>query len=229
MIEKIISDTIFHSIREILIADGWYPDAKSIPNYDSNDINLAKAAKVTFENQKNNIVDNKGFCIDLLGYSSNQYKDIKKVPRIVVDIHQFLPNDIGTDTKVYYEKAEIESTEVYLRKRTNPLLSDLDFTIYIEGINSNQIIVMNEIVNRAIPYKGYIKPLNEESLLPYNNYFVHLIDKGRSSELLEGIMERFFSYRITDIMEIPENILSDYISKITEIDLETKTEEVPNP
>lgn len=223
--EKTISTLIFNAIREKLVVEGWTPDISLIPNIDSTDPNLAEIAWELYNSQSNVIKTVKGFCIQPVGYSSNQYRDDKKVARIVVDIQSALPSTLGNDTAVFYEKqgtGTIEDPAYYIRKRSISLLSDIYFSIYAVGSNTNQVMVMNDIIMEIFPHRGYIKPENQVDLLPSGNFFMTLTDKGRTNELPIGILERYYIYKISDIQEIPDTVLSGTVPVIKEIDLTTE-------
>jgi hypothetical protein len=221
-IEEIISISIYKALRDKLVVDGWLPN---IENFDieNDNIDVVETESISYENAKNQIKQTKGFCIEVFPFSSNQAKGLKSVPRIVLDIHHFLPGEIGLDTTTFYEKDE--ESGLYTRKKDIGVLSDLTFTIYAVGNSSTQIYIMNNIILSVLPYRGYIKRYNEDELKPYNNLFVDLIDKGKSNDLEEGVMERFFKYEIPDIQELESLILEGTVVPINEITLETGFEE----
>ena len=230
MTEKIITTLIFNAIREKLVVEGWTPDIKLIPNIDSTDPDLAEPAWETYNQQSNVIKASKGYCIQPIGFSSNQYRDDKKVARIVVDIQSALPTALGNDTTVYYEKqgaGTIENPAYYIRKRSISLLSDIYFSIYAIGSNTNQVMVMNELIMEIFPHRGYLKPEAQAELLPTGNFFVTLTDKGRTTELPVGIIERYYIYKISDIQEIPDTVLAGTIPLIKEINVISETV-IPN-
>ena len=223
MTEKIITTLIFNAIREKLVVEGWTPDIKLIPNIDSTNPALSDIAWETYNTQSALIRDSKGFCIQPIGFSSNQYRDDKKVARIVVDIQSALPTAIGNDTSIYYEKngsGTIEDPSYYTRKRSISLLSDIYFSIYAIGSNTKQIMVMNEMIMEIFPHRGYIKPEAESELLPTGNFFMTLTDKGRTSELPVGIIERYYIYKISDIQEVPDTVLPGTVPIIKEVNIE---------
>jgi len=220
--EKSISTLLFNAIREKLVVEGWTPDIKLIPNYDSTVPALAQIAGDTYTAQLNVIKETKGFCIQPIGFSSNQYRDDKKVARIVIDIQSALPSVLGNDTKVFYEKQGTGTTEdpfYYTRKQSIPLLSDIYFTIYAIGSNTNQIMVMNQLIMEVLPHRGYLKPEAESELLKAGNLFTTLTDKGRTSELPVGIMERYYVYKISDVQEVEDTLVPGTVPIIKDIDL----------
>lgn len=219
MIEEIISRMLFHTVREKLVIEGWIPDIKLFPGIDSNDPDVVETQSNLYNIACKNIKDTKGFCIEVLGFSSNQYRDDKRVARIVIDIQQFLPSETGSDTSVYYEKVTINGKDMFTRKQGIPLLSDLTFTVYAVASNTNQLMIMNNIIMQCLPIRGYVKPLNEDDLLPSRNYFMRLIDKGKTGELPLGIMERYYVYNIPDLQEIGPTSLEGNVPMITEVDI----------
>lgn len=216
-LEEIIARTIFHSLREKLVVDGYLPDI-TLFDIDNADIGIARAALKDFDDAKGVIAADKGFCIEVFPFSSNQSKGYKKTPRIVVDIHEFLPSNIGTDPTPYYEKVG----DYFVRKKPVSLLSEMIFTVYAIASDSNQMYVMNDIIMTVLPIRGYIKRYTDTELRPYNNLFIELIDKFRRNDLEEGIMERSLRYEIPDLQEISEFVIENPISPIKVIDLDVE-------
>lgn len=222
MIERIISDDLYETLRQKLIISGYLPDITTIPNIMSNDVNEVEIAMEEYNAAIADIVDNNGFCIELFGYTSNNTKGERKTPRIVIDLHQFLPSQIGNDTSASYEKIRGPEGEHYHRVRKSSLLSDLTFAVYIVGNNSEQMMVMNKLVMETLPHRGYIKRPEDENLSHHNNYFVRLKDKGHTQGLPEGILERYFIYEMPEIDEMDKIYIPGNITPINEIDLEVK-------
>ena len=100
--EEIVSLTIYNALRSTVVVKGYLPDIQDF-DVDNEDINIAKAQSDLYLNAMKVIAADKGYCIEVLPYSSNQNKGYKKVPRIVVDIQSFLPGNIGTNPAGYYE------------------------------------------------------------------------------------------------------------------------------
>lgn len=224
MIEKIVTDEIYETLRQKLVLLGYLPD---ILTYDTmnNDVNIVESEMTRYDTDLKAIVTAKGFAIDLKGFGSNLSKSEKAVPRIVIDIHQFLPGNLGNDTNIYYE---LHPDGYYIRKRDAPVLSNLIFCVYAVAKNQQQIILLNDIIINTIPFRGYMKRTNEAALRYSNNFFVQIKDKGHTPGLPEGILERYFIYEIPDLQEIrPIIITGDNIVPISEIDTEIKLEEEP--
>lgn len=217
MVEEVISRMLFHIIREKLVVTGWIPDIKLFPGIDSNDPDTVELQTILYNAECLAIKNAKGFCIEVLGFSSNQYRDDKRVARIVIDIQQMLPSETGSDTSVYYEKTTLNGKDFFTRKQGIALLSDLTFTVYAVAANTKQIMTMNQLIMETLPIRGYVKPLGEINLLPSKNYFVRLLDKGKTGELPLGIMERYFVYQITDLQEIGPTSLEGNVPVLTDI------------
>lgn len=223
--EKQLSDLIYETLRQKCVVEGYTPDIAQIPNIDSEDLDLADAAFEEYDTQLKAIAASKGFAIHVLGFSSNQYKDEKKVCRIVVDINQFLPSELGNDTTPTYKRHEVEDNIYYTKSISPTQLADLTFTIYAIGYRSEHIITMNKIIMSCLPKRGYIKPIDEQTLLPYNNFFVRLNDKGNTPYLPLGIMERYLIYQIMDVNEEEDTPIPGQTPAIKEINLEVIPED----
>lgn len=213
--EELIQLTIYHAIREMLVAEGWLPDIMNFDVENPDDTVASNAAKA-YQAAMKQIATTKGFCIELLPFSSNQAKGYKKVPRIVIDTLQFLPSFIGNDTQVNYEL----QGEYYIRTQSESLLSDLDFNVYAVGNDSKQMRIMNNLITQVLPKRGYIKKWNQQ-FLPSGNFFVKLLDAQKDDDLPEGVMERIFRYQIPEVPELPDRLLAGTIPRMVQIDWET--------
>lgn len=220
--EQLVTRSIFHSIRERLVSEGWLPDIMALDIDNPNDTNAQSAAKqMQWENQLKAIAQNKGYVIELFNYGSNQTKGLKKVPRIVINNMSFLPSaEIGNDPSVFYER----EGDYFTRKQSDNLLSDLTFVVYAVGNKDEQMYNMNAMILKSLPKMGYIKYYNEDFLYS-GNLFVKLTDKGETEDLPEGIMERYFVYQMKDLEEIePTELENKNIVPIDDINLETEIE-----
>lgn len=224
MIEKIISDNIYQVLRNKLVAEGFLPDTSLLNDLLSSDVDLVKAAKESYKTLLVQIKSDKGFTIGLYPYGSSQEKGEKKVPRIVIDIHNMLPSDVGNDPSQFYELiTEPGGVQHFIRKKSYNLLSNLTFCIYAVCNTAEQMFTLNKLILSALPHRDYMKPFSEEQLLPYNNFFTVLRDKGKTEDLNEGIMERYYIYEVMDLEEMESIIISgENITPINEIALLTE-------
>jgi hypothetical protein len=220
-IEEIISKTIFKTLRQEVVSRGYLPN---INNYDIDNTNdtLAKEAIQSYKQAQLAIRNERGFCIEIFPFSNNQSKGYKSVPRIVVDVLEFLPGKIGLDPRSFFEFNSLSNS--YIRKKSSPLLSELNFMVYASGNSAEQVILMNDIIMTCLPMRGYIKKYDEETLKPSNNWFIVLEDKGKRDNLEEGITERFYRFLIEDINELPDIVLEDNIPSIIHIELDTEVD-----
>jgi hypothetical protein len=223
--EKEITDMLFEVIRQKLVIEGWIPDINTFPGVDGTDPDIVEGAYANYLAAMKTIASNKGYCIDVIGFSSSQYKDEKKTCRIVIDVHQFLPSELGNETTPeYIEHEGPNNTKYYTRTIGITSLSDLTFSIYAIGFKSDQMITMNKLIMECLPRRGYLKPLGEPQLLPAENFFIRLTDKGRTFELPIGIMERYFVYQIMDCQETEGTQLPGNIPAIIDIGIDASVE-----
>lgn len=214
--EELIQLTIYHTLREKLVAEGWLPDIM-VYDVENPDKAISQQAIKDYIEAMKAIAIAKGFCIELFPFSSNEAKGYKKVPRIVIDTLQFLPGFIGNDTKVFYELKE----GYYIRKQSESLLMDFSFNVYAVGNNSTQIVTMNNLISQALPKRGYIKNFNSE-FLDSGNIFVTLTDTQKNEDLPEGIIERIFKYELPEVQELPDKVIAGNIPPIVNMELEVK-------
>lgn len=221
MIEEVITNTIFQTVREKIVAEGYLPNINDFDIMNADPV-IVKQQVDLYKASLKEIADGpKKWAIELFNYTSNEAKGEKKTPRIVIDVHQFLPGKLGNDTSIRYEMTVLEDNSVvYLRKRDAPQLSDLTYCVYAVASNAAQMRMMNHIIMNSLPYKGYMKPEGEPELLQFGNFFNVLRDKGHTPELAEGLMERYYIYDIPDIQEVETITLSgDPIALMNEITL----------
>ena len=83
-------------------------------------------------------------------------------------------------------------------------------------------VLTKTILLEAFPRRGYIKSYLDTNFAVYNNLFIKYVGSGDSTNLDEGVLEKFYSFEINDIFEtLPQTIAND-ISKLTEITLNPK-------
>lgn len=201
-LQELLERSIFHSIREITVAEGYLPDIK---DYDIENTNLTEAtlAKEQFELAKVNIVNNMGFVVDIFSSGNNQAKGIKKVPRIVIDTVSYLPGIMGGDTTPVYTNIN----GVYVKTKNASVTSDLTFNVYVVSNTIKQARILNAIISRALPRRGYIKTYLNSTIEFSGNIFIKFMMHGDSNDLAEGIIESYFNYEAPDIFEnLPETI-----------------------
>ena len=217
-IEQLVTRSAYEAIRQNLVVEGYLPDIALLDIDNPTDTTAQTKAKVQqFDNQLAQIVQDKKYAIELFDYGSNQAKGVKQTPRIVIHNNSVLPSvEVGNDPSVTYEK----QGDYYISKQSDNLLADLTLMVYAVASTSAQMFVMNNIILRSLPKRGYIKSYELPLPLFSGNFFTILTDKGETEALAEGIMERYFVYQIKDLEELEPNTLPGNIPSINEIKLE---------
>lgn len=199
-LEEVLERSIFHAIRETVVAEGYLPQINDFDVEDT-DVLVAENQKVEYQEAKTSIFNSKGFVIDIFGPGNAQSRGYKKVPRIVIDSVSFQPGELGGDTTPVYELIG----GVYVKTKNQSVASDFYYNIYIVSNSIAQQRILNAVVARALPRRGYIKTYLNQTIQFDGNLLVKYLLSGDTPDLPEGILEKFFSYVTPDVFEgLPE-------------------------
>lgn len=220
--EQIVTRSVFESVRQRLVVNGWLPDITALDIDNVTDTPAQSQQKMQqWQQQLKAIETSKGYAIELFNYGSNQAKGSKKVPRIVINNASFLPSgEIGNDPSVSY----IKQGDYYIKEQAENVLSDLMIIIYAIGNTDEQMYNMNQLILKGLSRRGYLKKYDLDLPLFSGNFFSVLTDKGETEALEEGVMERYFVYSIKDLAEIEPELGDEQIAPINDINIETELE-----
>lgn len=197
-ISELTERSIFHALRKVVVDEGYLPD---IENYDIENPNLtiAKAAQDEFIQDIEAIVSNRGFAIEVFGYSSNQSRGTKKTPRIVVEVEAFYPGNLGLDTTNQYKYDEINDT--YITQKGPSIVSDQIINIHLVGYSTQQHRVLHAVMVKALPRRGYMKWYTEPQLKKHENLFIRYIGYNELNFPEIGVTEKIYRYELPDLHE----------------------------
>jgi len=200
-IQELLERSVFHRIRKVCVDKGYLPD---ITTYTKNE-----AGQIAYDIAISAIVTSKGFAIEVFSNSNQEVKDVKKLPRIVLNSQDFMPGALGGANTRYYEKQISGSYKKMVRP---PQSSDYTFNVHLISETTKQARILNAIVALALPRMGYIPLYNDAT----RNVFTHVISSSDLTDQQNGINERVYRYEIPDIFETEDYSIED-IAAIKEI------------
>ncbi len=202
------------AVTDQLVKYGYAPDPSDY-ELDSDVLSIIKNANINYAAELKNIINDKGYAIELFSMSSNQARGILQTPRIVIDTQYIQPGELGGDTSPVY----VLNGNTYIKQRNPSLTSDYTFNVFAVASNVKQMRTLISILLEAFPRRGYIKSYLDFNLAVNNNIFINFIGNGDTPNLEEGIIEKYYSFEIKDIFESLPQTIDASISKISTITL----------
>lgn len=204
-IQERLERTVFHSIRDLCIGLGYTPD---ISEFDQ----TAAGYQAYMKAFSDIAAGDRGFAIDVFNAGPASERQIKQVPRIVLDSQGFTPGDIGGDWAPVYQANENNKYDKY---RDFDLTSDFYFNIWTVARNITQQRILRAIISRVIPRRGYMALYNNEDI-KINTIF---LSSSKTFDFqVPGIMEHSDRYIFKDLHEVGRTFINE-IPALTEITL----------
>jgi len=207
-VEELIERTLFHSVQRELVARGYLPDIEDTVTYPD-----TQAGWDAWNAAIAQIVQDKGFCVEVFGHSSNLNKGVQKTPRIVFIPEEFEPGAIGGDQTYLYERNG-GSFDAMVRP---PQSVDYFMSVHVIGETAEQMRFMNSLIGLALPRRGYLPFYDDPEHKP--KMFLENIAFRRYGDTSKGIEEHIRSFKIPDLYDVEEYIAETGIAPITEIRL----------
>ena len=203
--QEIIERSIFSSL--LRVAKDVYGVSLNPNDYvnDSDD--------TRFNEDKEAIIQNKGFFVDLFGAGNNQSKGMKDPPRISIVTQGFIPGEVGIQSSM------IEDVEggFKLSEFPNETINQY-IDIHLEANLQEHIRILHMIMFQALPKRGYIVPYGSPK--PFSgNIFIEAVTFGDFSDLQNGVIHKIYTYSIKDAIIEPINEI-DTIAAINQIDVD---------
>lgn len=218
-IQEAIERSIFHRLREKIVAEGYLPDIYDyITEHDN--LNIAEKSQIAYQDAIEAIVADKGFSIEIFNYAPAQQRGTMKPPRIVIDTQAFLPGLLGHDTTLEYKLNE--DGTMFDGNKFVSLTSDFYYSVRLVANTTKQIRVLHGLMVSVLPRRGYIKWYTDNELRPTGNLLNRYVSMGDFSWNAEGIIEKVYRYEIPDVHEVDPEIIRSVapIIQIDWIDLE---------
>lgn len=148
--------------------------------------------------------------IYIFGIGNNHSRGAKETPRITVELKAYYPGDIGLN-KYELERPNGDKdgfqTVEYDFTTKNTLLD-----IHLVATTQAQMRTLHEIMYKALPAVGYIKPyLNDieewkKGGIPSSgNLFIQVGNYYDMPDLTQGILEKVYTYQVVDGLIYPKS------------------------
>ena len=214
-IESKVEQSIFEMLRLVTVAEGYLPDITSglYGNSGTGNTNWERACL--------DVIANKGFIVEVFGYSSPKEKGRVETPRITVISRRTKLGDVGNPVNPLIVAKAQNPTEYRAIRR--PILSvNMQVDIELVASSSKQIRILNAIVNEALGTMAFIPFIGTEDkfFLRQFNYY-DLLDPDSS------LIVKAYSYEIKDLYLTNIKVVQEDVPKITEITVETKIGDTP--
>ena len=157
--------------------------------------------------------------IYIFGIGNNLVRGPKDCPRITIELNAYYPGELGTE-KFSVEESE-ENFDVieydYTTKSTN-----LD--IHLVANTQQEMRLLHDIMYRALPAKGYIKPyfnegkaLNKTKVSSTGNLYIEVGNFYDHPDLQHGLLEKVYTYEVSDGLILEEVVSQGEIVPIKDI------------
>lgn len=157
----------------------------------------------------------------VFGIGNNQSRGIKDNPRITVELKAYYPGDIGLNK---YELEKLEGDKDGFQTVEYDFTSkDTVIDVHLVADTQNQMRVLHDIMYRALPAVGYIKPYFNDlkewrkgTLSPSGNLFIEIGNYYDMPDLTHGMLEKVYTYHVKDGLLL-EKSNQDIIKPIKDI------------
>ena len=146
----------------------------------------------------------------IFGVGNNQSRGNKDLPRITLDLTAWYPGEIGLE-KETNELDEASGLYQVIDYDYEPKSSRID--VHLCANNQQEMRILHEIMYRALPSRGYIKPyLNDyeswknSKFSPSGNIYIEVGNFYDHDDLQQGFLEKVYTYEVRDGLLNPEII-----------------------
>lgn len=146
----------------------------------------------------------------IFGVGNNQSRGQKDLPRITLDLTAWYPGEIGLE-KETNELDEASGLYQVIDYDYEPKSSRID--VHLCANNQQEMRILHEIMYRALPSRGYIKPyLNDyeswknSKFATSGNIYIEVGNFYDHDDLQQGFLEKVYTYEVRDSLLNPEII-----------------------
>lgn len=159
--------------------------------------------------------------IYIFGIGNNQNRGIKDCPRITVELNAYYPGSIGMENHLLEKD---DDTSMFYNMKHDYVAKSTQLDIHLVANTQKEMRLLHTIMYKALPAVGYLKPyLNDydewksESLKPTGNIFIEVGNFYDHSDVSHGLLEKVYTYEISDGLIMEEIDKDLVISPIKDI------------
>lgn len=153
--------------------------------------------------------------VSIFGIGNNQSRGAKEAPRITLELKSYYPGSIGLPLEDLDDNNVID-----FGYETKDILID----VHLVASTQNEMRVLHDIMYKALPARGYIKPYigkrlkdwKESESLKTGNLYIEVGNYYDHQDLSHGLLEKVYTYTVRDGL-LPTIVKDVNISKIMDI------------
>ena len=144
--------------------------------------------------------------VTIFGAGNAESKGERVTPRIVIDNDTLFPGVVGFDTLELEKESDGYKMTQIPSKSLNHIIN-----IHICVNNQADYRILQTIISKSLPLRGYIKNYLHESLQESGNIYLELVNGYDNSDELTGIIEKVFQYELSDVVLLDSLITSEEV------------------
>lgn len=202
--DKLVVRSIYTQFNRALADLGYRPNEE---NYSVNE-------GERWESDRELIIKNRGFCIDLFSESSQRSKGLKNMPRIVIFLSRVFDGEVGYPVNTVLEK-NTEEGKKYVQGFLAANTANLIIAVHLLSITSEQTFLLNAIWSSVLGVRKFVPYYEDEEqrFLTYQSNYADLDNH------IENFNERAYFHTIPDcILSAPAEGIE--VSPLKEIKVE---------
>ena len=209
-IRRRILRSIFIHLRNLIVQEGYLPNRD---NFDK-----TEQGAILFESAKRQIVEARGFCIDIYGHSIPSKKEVMKVPRMVIQMKRNVPGEVGNQFGINeYIPIEGGIRRVTHQGRAENLTIDLSLI----SASAEQDDILHAIASAALRQVNYIPYYDA----PTEYFMIDQIDDRDETNTIESLLKYVHTFQVKDIYTSGPQIHDELLQPISEISVEVNQDE----
>lgn len=139
--------------------------------------------------------------VNIFGVGNNHARGAKVAPRITVNLNAYYPGTIGMEKFGLEAEQGNQFNVVEYPFETK----DISIDIHLVAKNMQELRILHNIMYRALPARGYIRPyLNNyyewinQKVLPSGNLFIEIANWFDYDDKEHGLLEKVYNYTCVD-------------------------------
>ena len=206
---QLILQSLYKVIKDLVVAHGYLPDADRYTD----------GQTAQYFRDRDAIIKEKGFCIDLFSQSSQRHKDLKDTPRIVMFLSRVFEGEIGYPGTIT-TKLTSEDGDSYVQGLMPGKTANVVVAIHLLSITSEQTFVLNAIYSQALGMRKSI-PFKHN---PEKRFWIMYNNFSDLDNPIENFTENVYFHTVPDVLITTPEIVRENIPGLKEIKTETETQ-----